>query len=209
MAGEKAFNEHADRYDAWFERHADFYKQELEVIQSLWPEKTTKSLEVGVGSGKFAIPLGITHGIDPTLSMLKRIKSDKIEVTQGKAEKLPYHDAFFDLLLMVTTICFVDNLDQTLSEAYRVLKPEGFLIVGFVDKDSKLGQSYLAHKEQSAFYKEATFYNTKEVLEHLTTAGFQDPKIRQTLFSQQTSLPYKDSYGEGAFVVIRVQKSLL
>jgi ubiquinone/menaquinone biosynthesis C-methylase UbiE len=73
---------------------------------------------------------------------------------------------------MVTTICFIDDIEQSFKEAWRVLKPNGIIIIGFVDSESKIGQTYLKRKHESVFYQDATFYSTKEVLEHLQNAGF-------------------------------------
>jgi ubiquinone/menaquinone biosynthesis C-methylase UbiE len=112
-------------------------------------------LEVGVGSGKFALPLGIKTGVDPAGEMLKKAASAEIKVFRGVAESLPFADQSFDFVLMVTTICFVDNLVQSFMEAFRVLKDTGFIVVGFVDKDSNLGRQYLERKEKSKFYRRA------------------------------------------------------
>lgn len=38
----------------------------------------------------------------------------------------------FDYALMVTTICFVDDIETSFQEAWRVLRTEGVFAVGFV-----------------------------------------------------------------------------
>jgi ubiquinone/menaquinone biosynthesis C-methylase UbiE len=60
---------------------------------------------------------------------------------------------------MVTTICFVDDLKKAFREAFRVLKKEGFIVIGFIDKDSELGKIYRANKNKSRFYKIAEFFS--------------------------------------------------
>ncbi|GAI74242.1 unnamed protein product, partial [marine sediment metagenome] len=126
------------------------------------------------------------------------------------AEELPFENSQFELVLMVTTICFVNNLDLTFREIYRILKPGGYLIIGFVDRDSSLGKLYQQHKENSLFYKIATFYSTKEVVYNLSKVGFKEFDFRQTIFHGLNEIkdvePAKEDYGEGSFVVIRARK---
>ena len=129
-----------------------------------------------------------------------------IKVVPGVAENLPFADAEFDCVLMVTTICFVDDIVASFREARRVLKPGGCIIVGFVDKETELGRQYLAKREKSKFYKAATFFSTREVLDHLTEAGFGEVEIRQTLLPGEDQMTVQNGFGEGAFIAIRSVK---
>ena len=101
-----------------------------------------RKLEVGVGSGRFAAPLGIGHGIDPVDEMLAIAKSRGIKTVKGVAEDLPYDDNSFDYVLMTTTVCFLDDIHKAFSEAYRVLAQDRFIIVAFVDRKSRIGKKY-------------------------------------------------------------------
>jgi ubiquinone/menaquinone biosynthesis C-methylase UbiE len=47
---------------------------------------------------------------------------------------------------MVTTICFLDNIEKAFNEIYRVLKSNGSVIIGFIDAESPLGKFYEEHK---------------------------------------------------------------
>ncbi|WP_320123082.1 methyltransferase domain-containing protein [uncultured Sphaerochaeta sp.] len=129
-----------------------------------------------------------------------------IEVFPGIAEKLPFLLQQFDYALMVTTICFIDDIEQSFKEAWRVLKPNGIIIIGFVDSESKIAQTYLKRKHESIFYQDATFYSTKEVLEHLQNAGFKESSTIQTLFPEPNLDAIKSGFGEGSFVVITSHK---
>lgn len=64
-------------------------------------------------------------------------------------------------------LCFLDLPLIALFEAKRVLKPNGTLIIGMIDKDSMLGAHYEATKQENLFYRNAHFYSVKEVLELL------------------------------------------
>jgi ubiquinone/menaquinone biosynthesis C-methylase UbiE len=209
MARTKPFEEHPLQYEAWFERNRFAYESELQAVKGQLPE-TGKGLEIGIGSGRFAEPLGIKIGVEPAAEMREIAQTRGIEAIDGVAEALPFADLQFDFALMVTTICFLDDVEAALKEAYRVIKANGPLIIGFVDKNSPLGKSYLKHKNESVFYKTAVFYSVDEVVCHLTEAGFSDFSFAQTIFHPLKEIrgiePIKSGYGEGSFVVIRARK---
>jgi len=203
------FEKYSEKYEDWFERNKFVYESEIQAIKELFP-KVKKAIEIGVGSGKFAVPLGIKFGIDPSPRMRKIAQQRGIQVIDAIAEDLPFKGSQFELALMVTSICFVDNLDLAFREIYRILKPGGYLIIGFVDKDSSLGKLYQQHKKKSLFYKIATFYSTKEVVYNLSKVGFKDFDFKQTIFHGLNEIkdvePVIEDYGEGSFVVIRARK---
>jgi ubiquinone/menaquinone biosynthesis C-methylase UbiE len=129
---------------------------------------------------------------------------------QGVAEALPYPDGQFDVTLMVTAICFVDEFNGSLEEIRRVLKPGGWAVFGFVDKDSPLGLVYQEHKEENIFYRDATFYSASEVISGLQAKQFEIETVRQTVFGKLDSITEvqesNKGYGQGGFVVIRAKK---
>ena len=203
----KPFENYTQRYEEWFERHIYVYKSELNALRKLLPPG--KGIEIGVGSGRFAAPLGIKFGVDPSVKMAKLSKERGIEVIRGIAEVLPIKDCTFDFALMVTTVCFLDDINMTFNEVKRILRPGGYLLMGFVDRESKIGRKYEIHKEGSVFYSIAKFYSTREVLTYLNKANFVEIRIVQTLFKDlkdiRTLEPVKNGYGEGSFVVIRAR----
>lgn len=111
------FESHSDAYDDWFRKNADTYAAELDLIRQLLPISGACGMEVGVGSGKFAGPLGIRIGVEPSGQMAKKAKRQGIQVVRGVAENLPFTNAAFDFVLMVTTICFVDDIAKSFAEA--------------------------------------------------------------------------------------------
>ena len=133
-----------------------------------------------------------------------------INVLAGVAEDLPFGDDKFDLVLMVTTVCFLDDTHKAFREAYRVLANGGFFIAGIVDRNSLIGQKYFKHQNESVFYKIATFFSVDEVANIMRQAGFTDFMFRQTIFQRLSEIddkePVKSGYGEGSFVVIRGRK---
>ena len=204
MAKTKAFEHYSNEYDEWFEKNSNLYDAELNVIKSmLKPFKF--ALEVGVGTGKFAKPFNISIGVEPCPQMADKAQKLGINVFSSVAEKLPFKDKSFDFVLMVTTVCFVDDVLQSFKEVHRVLKNKGCFIVAYVDKDSELGKQYELKRDKSKFYSEATFYGSNEILNYLKQAGFNFFDIRQTIFKDDVNL-IKEGFGEGSFVAISARK---
>ena len=203
------FDQHAEEYEEWFSRNPYVYRSELKAVAHFIPP-ASEGLEIGVGSGKFAGPLGITIGVEPSARMRRLAESRGIRVLDGVAENLPFPNARFDFVLMVTTICFLDDAARSFQEAARVLKAEGVFVIGFVDKDSPLGRVYQKRKDQNLFYRQATFYAATEVIDLLRQNGFERPQAIQTVFGQMEKIRsiqgYESGHGRGGFVAIRAKK---
>jgi SAM-dependent methyltransferase len=165
-------------------------------------------VEIGVGTGRFAAPLGISIGVEPSPGMAELARQRGIEVLEGVAEALPFADNSFDYALMVTVVCFLDDVAKAFREARRILKPGGTFVVGFIDRESELGRIYEQKKEQSIFYRDATFYSVSDLVVLLHKTGFVDFSYRQTLFpGEPTDVNVCEGFGTGSFVVIKTHKS--
>jgi len=199
------FEAHHQRYEAWFEKHEAAYLSELLALRPFVPWEG-RGIEIGVGSGRFAAPLGVQVGVDPSPAMLVHAAARGIEVVEGVAENLPFADSGFDHALVVTTICFVDSAARMLTEAHRVLKPGGRLVIGFIDRESAMGRDYLAHQVENVFYREATFYSADEVEQLLLETGFTIGAWGQTLAHPLPETreiePLRPGRGDCAFVVV-------
>jgi len=203
------FEKYAEQYEEWFVENRWVYEAELRAVKAMLPVGG-HGVEIGVGSGRFAEPLGIKIGVEPSKRMREIAQKRGIQVLDGVAEELPFDDAGFNFVLMVTTVCFVDNIRKALLEAHRVLSHGGFLIIGFVDRNSMVGQTYLDHQNENVFYKDATFFSVDELDELIGQAGFKDLTFKQTIFKTLSRTtrdePVKPGHGEGSFVVIRGRK---
>jgi SAM-dependent methyltransferase len=210
MARTAPFEQHHARYDQWFVRHQAAYRSELLALRALLPTGG-RGLEIGVGSGRFAAPLGVAVGVDPAAGMLRYAARRGIGVARAVAEQLPFRGGVFDYALVVTTICFVDNAAAMLAEAHRVLHPHAVLCVGFVDRDSPLGRFYLAQRAENVFYRDAVFYASAEVDALLREAGFRELTWMQTLFGPgdtRTDVePVREGRDGGGFVAVRAVRS--
>lgn len=209
MARVAPFESHTERYEQWFDSHQPAYCSELLALRAQLPPDGL-GLEIGVGSGRFAAPLGVAFGVDPSAKMLERARRRGTNVVIGVAESLPFFDRTFDYALVVTTICFVDDIWAMFAEAHRVLKPSGRLIIGFIDRESRLGRHYRAHQAENVFYREATFYSADQVGALLMHSGFDDLAWVQTLTLPLDTMREVEAAqpgcGRGAFVVVRATR---
>ncbi|TCK58411.1 class I SAM-dependent methyltransferase [Seleniivibrio woodruffii] len=187
---------HAE-YDIWFDENTEVFLAELDLLKNVCASETPK-LEIGVGTGRFALPLGIEYGLEPSSNMAQYALRRGICTVRGYAGDIPFADGSFGAVYMITVLCFIENPMKALEEVRRVLSERGCLIIGFVDKDSGLGQKYLAKKEKSRFYRNAHFYSADEVIEMLGKFGFTGISI---------SGISDEAFGSGYyFTVIKAEK---
>ncbi|MET1159498.1 MAG: methyltransferase domain-containing protein [Thermoprotei archaeon] len=176
------FNKYYVRYDEWYVRNHNIALSERLCIEALAPHG--RVLDIGVGTGYLTQGLSKTMiGVDPADKPLILASSRGFLTIRSYGEELPFRDSCFDTVLLVVTICFVDDPVKLLSEAYRVLKPGGRVIVCIVPRDSSWGQYYIMKKlrGESIFYEYARFYTVDEVVEMLSSRGFRVKRYCSTL----------------------------
>lgn len=97
--------------------------------------RALKILDAGCGTGLLMKKLekfGKVWGVDISPEAIKFTKQRGIKnVIQSSVEKLPFQENFFDLVVSVDVLYHqqVESDLHALKEFYRVLKPDGFLIV--------------------------------------------------------------------------------
>ncbi|KAL3823954.1 hypothetical protein ACJIZ3_019983 [Penstemon smallii] len=104
--------------------------------------KANKILEIGIGTGpnfKYYAdyPGANVLGVDPNRKMEKYalaaaeaagLQPSNFKFVQAVAEALPLNDASVDAVVGTLVLCSVKDVDQTLQEVKRVLKPGGIYI---------------------------------------------------------------------------------
>ena len=209
MSKIEPFEKYTQEYEDWFDNYKYVYPSEINAIREIMPD-FKDGVEIGVGSGRFSIPFGIKLGVEPSSKMADIARNRDIKVIEGEGEDLPLEDGSFDMVLMVATLCFLDDANKAFSEVYRILKKDGVFINGFIDKNSRVGRLYQKNKEKSIWYRLAEFYSVGEVIGLLDANGFKDYIFRQTILSTLDDIKeveeIKEGYGEGSFVVIRARK---
>lgn len=196
-------------YDEWFSKNRFAYESELSAIRLMLPTGGT-GVEIGVGTGRFASALGVTLGIEPSAPMRRLAREKGVTVVGAKAEELPLPDGSLDYALMVTAICFFDDVLKAFQEVFRVLNDSGTLVAAFIDRASPLGKKYDERKKETAYYAEAVFHTAEEVRGYLEKTGFRSFSFCQTIFGNPGDMkgpdPVLEGHGKGCFTVIRADK---
>ena len=210
------FDSLASAYDAWFEQEGRLiFALEVEALRQVLSLLPKPWIEIGVGSGRFARALDIDIGLDPSIKLVEMTKDRGISVFLGKGEEAPFKDNAFGAVFLIVTLCFVDSTVRVLSEATRLLKSGGKLVLGLVLKESPWGQFYQIKKEtRHRFYRHATFYSYAEIDTLLKQIGFSIEKVISTLFQNPGGadcfeLPWQGFAVDAGFTVILAGKTTI
>lgn len=144
-------------------------------------------LELGCGAG-YAMKLILDQtlveqvvGVDlsPTIIRSAAIRNKnglnakKATLVQANVNRLPFQDENFDKVFSIHSIYFWENLSETFTEIYRVLKPGGYFVITLCDgKDDEIWEDIKSMIEERLIpiAKENGF---------LDVALFKGPKSRQ------------------------------
>jgi ubiquinone/menaquinone biosynthesis C-methylase UbiE len=204
------FEEKSMEYDDWFEKYHYVFESEVEALRAMLPPRESYGIEVGLGTGRFSVALGIKEGVESAFGMRVMALTRGIEVRDAIAEKLPYKDLRFEFVLMASCINYFYDMHSAFKEAHRVLKKGGSIIIGFIEKNSRIARFYEQNKNVSNLYKQASFYSIDKVVSELHNAGFNNLEFSQTLFSELEAIheyePAIKGYGNGSYVVIKALK---
>lgn len=116
-------------------RHGDWYRERLAKTLDLLDIKPgIKVLEVGCGYGRFSKKL-LENGADLTAIdiddyCIEKLSKEHGEVFQkGDIASLEFGDESFDRVVMFDVLHHVKGSDKAIKEAYRILKPSGYVII--------------------------------------------------------------------------------
>ncbi|KPK46963.1 MAG: hypothetical protein AMJ77_04635 [Dehalococcoidia bacterium SM23_28_2] len=201
------------RYEAWFTtpfgRRAD--RVEKEILRGLLEDfaESHSLLDVGCGTGHFTdwfASLGPSVvGLDRLPSMLTFARGQRpdLPLVLADATRLPFGDATFDVVTLVTVLEFMDTPEAALREAGRVAR--NGLILGALNRLSPI--SLWRRLRRAPAYRHARFFSPGQ-LERLlrTSLGYRPFAIRRrtSLYPAHwldhcTALPF------GAFIGLSVR----
>ena len=191
----------AERYDAWYDEPAGRTLFDLEVaaLRPLLHEIGHPRLEVGIGTGRFAVALDVEFGVDAAFSPLAYADRRGRRVVFGSGEQLPFVAHAFGAVVLVATLCFVEDPKAIVRAARRVLRPSGRLIIAIVPRTSTWGERYQTMgRAGNLFYRDAHFYTVDELASLLAEEGFTIVERRSTLFQPPSDEPYVEVAQDGA-----------
>lgn len=139
-----------------------------------------KLLEAGTGSGIFLPELArhceklyacdIHSYFENIDQILKQFQISNYELKSQSIEKTDYPDNCFDVIVAVSVLEFVDNLESAITEIKRILKNDGFFIT-ICPMQSKLLDSILSlytNKKPKEEFGESRIYVTKALEENFS-----------------------------------------
>lgn len=156
------FDKHFQEYDEWYDMHGDIYEFELSILKKYKKYITERSLEIGVGSGRFAQPLGIKYGIDISPNLLKIASERGIICKKESGSDTSFKKDQFDFIGIFFSLSFIADIKGLFTEIDRILNKKGKLLTLFINRNRKIPMS---SAKQSSFYKGATFYTPNEVID--------------------------------------------
>lgn len=153
-------------------RAPEIVAQRAALMAMLSLSNGNKVLDIGCGTG-FLLeqiaaavgPAGRAEGVEPAAAM-RSLADQKIgsvpnvRVQGGNANRVPFEDGHFDVVVLVQVLLYVEDVLGALIEAKRVLRPGGRLIILDTDWDSVVvntKQREVRIRMQEAF--ESQFHN--------------------------------------------------
>ena len=170
----------AERDHFWFRGFRRFVEPLL--VEATRGVPGARILDCGCGTGHNLVMLrryGRAVGIDITWRGLEfaRGRGERL-VAQASAAQLPFGDGTFDLVTSFDVIYALD--DQTeraaLTEIYRVLRPEGQILLNVAALKVLKGN-------HSVLSQEVRRYHRRDLREKLTRAGFSVERMTYTHFT--------------------------
>jgi len=223
------FDGFADKYDKWFDtglgRYVLQYEKEL-VLELAAPKSGDKVLDVGVGSGIFALELmkrdvDIT-GIDVSEKMLDIARSKGVRnVAVGDAVSLDFPDGSFDLVISITALEFIKDPEKAISEMVRVCRKGGRVVVGTLGSRSlwALKRGRAARRDPDSVFRDARFYSFGEMKRMAEKSGYESV-VKGAIYAPPFDNAFCVSIGRmterifqslfpfwGAFLIFRIDKS--
>lgn len=123
----------ATAYDQFMGRYSRPLSAELLRLVDLLP--TQRALDVGCGPGALtellvdALGSDLVHGVDPSAAFIAaaRLRLPGVTFTEGRAERLPYEDNAFDIVLAQLVVHFMSDPIKGLNEMHRVARHGGLV----------------------------------------------------------------------------------
>jgi ubiquinone/menaquinone biosynthesis C-methylase UbiE len=142
--------------------------------------RTGRVLEVGAGTGNYAIAVHEVTGVDctaiePSREMLAvaQERSSAVRFVGAVAERLPFADGEFDLVFSVDVAHQVGDFEASVRESFRVLLPGGSCVTVTDDEDTIRSRLHAAYFPEIVAVELARYPAPARIRAALEAAGFE------------------------------------
>ena len=149
-----------------------------------------RCLEVGAGTGSISLLLAqskVIFGSDLSVEMVRVMKMKGISGFQADAETLPVRSEVIDTIIGSEMIYYLVDPGQFFSEAYRILRPGGRLLLSsFNDRVrvyDRLRRLLRQVGMKSMYFEDDVreFMTEKQIVTHTVSAGFRNIQIKKVV----------------------------
>lgn len=152
-AAEQWFDAWSAHYDRSILQQLVFKPSHRAMLESLHIVDGTRVLDVGCGTGRFALEILRRHpdawvvGLDLSARMLEVASAncrsylgDRLELVPGNSASLPFPDQAFDAVTCSHSFHHYPEQGRVVAEMHRVLRPGGRLVLVDGDRDGWWGR---------------------------------------------------------------------
>jgi ubiquinone/menaquinone biosynthesis C-methylase UbiE len=226
MSKEKAqlFDEWPEAYDRWFTTPTGSlvrkYETEL-ILNLLSPRPGETILDAGCGTGIFTHDILLSGskviGLDLSLPMLKRaqskLKGYPFQIVLADMLSVPFPEGFFNKVLSVTALEFIEDGEAAVGELFRVTKRGGCVVAATLNSLSPwASRRRVEAKERQSIFEKAIFRSPDDLRSLAPVEGV----VKTAIHFQKGENPKRaaeiehegkrNNLNTGAFVAARWEK---
>lgn len=222
------FDNFYEDYDDWFNTKIGDFVDRIEtdlLFKYLDPKSDMKILDLGCGTGNLTYKLANlgcnVTGIDISEKMLEEAMrksvngNGTVDFYKMNGDNIDFEDNSFDCVISNAAFEFIENPEEVLQELFRVLKPNGIVVIGTIQKHGEWANFYSSDFCKGTAYEKAIF-KTGEELASINRGYFEDkeeclfisPNEKEENFNMENEIREKEKKEIGGFVCVKFKKKI-
>jgi ubiquinone/menaquinone biosynthesis C-methylase UbiE len=218
------FDDWPEAYNQWFTTPIGSLVKKYEtdlLMDLLCPRPGEIILDAGCGTGIFTLDI-LSHGsfvigLDVSLPMVmwagEKLRGYPFQMVLGNILNLPFPENFFDKVVSVTALEFIEDGKSAVRELFRVTKKKGYIVIATLNSLSSWAcRRKEEAKQKHTLFEKAIFRSPDELRSLATIEGVARTAIH---FEKKDDPDHADeieregnkkSLETGAFVAVRWEK---